>query len=298
MPTQLCDDSTVMVILVHSGTRNVAQRSAIRDTWGQAVSTGQWPNETQNGSCAGLRLAFVLGLQENEVVNSAVRDEHALYDDIVQGDFIDNYRNMTLKSLLDLKIIDEHCPGVRYLLKTDDDMIVNLPHLLLLLANKRLQWSIMGPVNVGAKVHRNGKWKLTPEEFPFRSFPTYESGSAYVITGDLIHELFVTAEYVPQIFVDDVYITGILGRIVGVNHVRHTGFAFWHSKAPKVCDIVLNRIVSGTKMTPLALRRVWKELHNPACPVSISVHGIIRGTPFLAHATAVIYKFCLVSSHV
>ena len=273
VPTQLCDAKTVMVILVHSATRHVAQRLAIRETWGDAASTGHWPNEQQkNGSFAGLRLAFVLGLQD-DALNRAVRQEHARYNDIVQGDFIDHYHNMTLKSLLGLKIVDERCPGVRYLLKTDDDMIVNLPYLLRLLTNKRLQRSIMGPVNVASRVHRSGKWKLTKDEFPFPFYPPYESGSAYVITGDLIHELFVTAEYVPHIFVDDVYVTGILGRILGVNHVMQSGFAFYHSRPPSVCDIVLNRVVAGTKMTPSTLRNLWRYLHSPTCPVSIPVTG-------------------------
>jgi len=269
VPSQLCDTDTVMIVIVHSGTNNVAQRAAIRETWGDAATTGRWPGGgLQDRSCSGLRLAFVLGLHADQTVNRAVREEHARHNDIIQGDFVDDYRNMTLKSLLDLKAVDERCPGVRYLLKTDDDMIVNLPYLLRLLATKNLQRSIMGPINVGARAHRGGKWKLTQQEFPFVLFPPYESGSAYVITGDLIHELFVTAEYVPHIFIDDVYVTGILGRILGVNHVMHRGFAFWHSRAPSVCDIVSNRVVSGTKMTPARLRDIWKQLRNPTCPVS------------------------------
>jgi len=270
MPThRLCDASTVMLTLVNSGTRNIAQRAAIRETWGSAASTGSWPNQQQNGSCAGLRLAFVLGLSGDAATNHAIQQEHSNHNDIVQGDFVDNYHNMTLKSLLGLKVAAEHCPNVRYLLKTDDDMIVNLPYLLQLLANKGLQRSIMGPVNVGAGVHRSGKWKLTPEEFPFKRFPPYESGSAYIITGDVIHELFVTSEYVPHIFVDDVYVTGILGRVIGINHVMHRGFAFWHGKPPSVCDIVLNRVVSGTRMTPALLRDIWRQLNKPVnCPVS------------------------------
>jgi len=282
VPAHLCDANTLMVILVHSGTRNVDQRAAIRETWGNAASTGRWPNEQETGSCVGLRLAFVLGLHADKAVNNAIREEHSRYNDIAQGDFIDHYHNMTLKSLLGLKVLDERCPGVRYLLKTDDDMIVNLPYLLLLLANKKLQWSIMGPVNVGARAHRGGKWKLTKEEFPFVFFPPYESGSAYIITGDLIHELFVTAEYVPHIFVDDVYITGILGRILGVNHVVHRGFAFWHSRPPLVCDIVSNRVVAGTKMTPALLRTVWKQLYKPVC--SVSVHTLRDGSWYASNS--------------
>jgi len=268
-PSRLCDASTLMVILVHSGTTNVAQRAAIRETWGAAAQTGRWPNEPRNGSCSGLRLAFVLGQPGGggaAAVNDAVRQEQVRHDDIIQGDFVDHYHNMTLKSLLDLKVVDERCPGVRYLLKTDDDMVVNLPYLLDILARSQPSRSFMGPYNPRSRVHRDGVWKLTLNEFPFAFYPPYESGSAYVITGDLIHELFVTAEYVPYIFVDDVYVTGILGRVLGVTHVRQRGFAYWGGKTPTACDIVRRRIITGTKMHPQRLCALWNDLQlNPKC---------------------------------
>jgi len=42
VPARLCDSGTVMVILVHSATPNVAQRAAIRETWGDAATTGRY----------------------------------------------------------------------------------------------------------------------------------------------------------------------------------------------------------------------------------------------------------------
>lgn len=274
-PTRLCAPNTRMVILVHSHHPHTARREAIRSTWGEAVRAGSWPNEKQTKSCAGLRLAFVFGLHTDPGLNDLIAEELARHDDIVQGDFLDSYQNMTLKSLLDLKVVDERCPGVRYLLKTDDDMIVNLPYLLHLLdhTHANLSRSIMGPLNVGSRVYRHGKWKLSKSEFPFDNFPPYESGSAYVITGDLIHELFVAAEYVPRIHVDDVYVTGILGRILGVTHVRQRGFAFWTDRPPYACELVLNRVVTGTKMTPTNLVSLWNQLKlNSPCSVNTVIH--------------------------
>ena len=268
VPTGLCRPSTLMVILVHSAATNQDRREAIRITWGEAVLKGTWPNTVQqDGSpLSRLHIAFVLGMHHDETVNHAVRQEHAKNNDIVQGDFIDNYQNMTLKSLLDLKVVHERCPGVQYLLKSDDDMVINFPYLLDILTARPLTRSFMGPYNPHSRVNREGVWKLTPDEFPFTYYPPYESGSAYVITGDLIHELFVTAEYVPHIFVDDVYVTGILGRILGVTHVRQPGFAYWGSKKPTACDLVTRKIVTGTKMHPQRLCGLWNELQlNPKC---------------------------------
>jgi len=276
-PIELCRPDTRMIILVHSHHPHTDRRAAIRSTWGEAVQTGSWPNERRNRSCAGLRLAFVLGLHRDPGLNDLVTEELFRHGDIVQGDFADSYQNMTLKSLFGLKVADQRCPGVRYLLKTDDDMIVNLPYLLHLLehVHTNATRSIMGPLNIGSRVYRSGKWKLSKSEFPFDRYPPYESGSAYVITGDLVHQLFVTAEFVPHIHVDDVYVTGILGRILGVNHVRQRGFAYWTDKPPSACDLVMNQVVTGTKMTPTNLLALWKQLlMNPRCSVTVSTSYI------------------------
>jgi len=268
LPSGLCRPDTFMLILVHSSPTNLDRREAIRVTWGDAVLKRTWPNTNQQtvSMIGRVSLAFVIGLHNNETVNHAIWQEHARHNDIVQGDFIDHYHNMTLKSLLDLKVAETHCSGVQYLLKSDDDMIVNLPYLLDILVDKPLRRSFMGPYNHRSRVYRVGVWNLTPEEFPFSFFPPYESGSAYVITGDLIHELFVTAEFVPHIFVDDVYVTGILGRILGVTHERKSGFAYWGTKTPTACDVIRRRIITGTKMHPQRLCAVWRELQfNPKC---------------------------------
>ena len=262
VPSGLCRPDTFMVILVHSSPTNLDRREAIRVTWGDAVLKGTWPNTSQqNQSTMGrLQMSFVLGLHRDETVNRAIRQEHSRHNDIIQGDFIDNYHNMTLKSLLDLKVVSTHCPRVQYLLKSDDDMIINLPYLLDILVTKPLKRSFMGPYNPRSRVYRDGVWKLTLEEFPFPFYPPYESGSAYIITGDLIHELFVTSEYVPHIFVDDVYVTGILGRVLGVTHVRQRGFAYWGTKTPTACDVIRWRIITGTKMHPQRLCLLWDDL--------------------------------------
>jgi hypothetical protein len=128
---------------------------------------------------------------------------------------------MTLKSLLDLKFVVERCPLVEYVLKSDDDMIINCRiSLTCSFQGNAPTRSRHGSAERRIARIRTGLWKLSKEEFPFDRFPPYESGSAYVISGDVIGELFDTAEYVPPIFIDDVYITGILGRIVGIQHVK------------------------------------------------------------------------------
>ncbi len=262
-PKTRCHPETYMIVLVHSFHPYKERREAIRSTWGSVANGSQWPNQKIKRE---LRLVFVLGKHKDGRLNSAVAEELERYDDIVQGDFMDAYTNMTLKSLLGLKYVMEDCPNAEVLLKSDDDMFINLPYLLDILQEKEIHHSIVGPKNTGSKVMRTGKWAVSREAFPFGHYPVYESGAAYVISIDLIRDLYETAEYVPPFHVDDVYITGVLGRILNVTHVSQDGFAFWVNKAPKVCEFVTHKKVTSTNMTPEKLRKMWKALNErPVC---------------------------------
>jgi beta-1,3-galactosyltransferase 1 len=53
-----------------------------------------------------------------------------LYNDIIQESFYDTYNNLTLKSLMLLKWVISNCNKVTYIMKTDDDMFVNIPILV------------------------------------------------------------------------------------------------------------------------------------------------------------------------
>ena len=52
------------------------------------------------------------------------------YKDILQIDFQDSYRNLTLKSMLSFRWAVDECSSFQYILKTDDDMIVNFDVLI------------------------------------------------------------------------------------------------------------------------------------------------------------------------
>ncbi len=264
-----CWSDVDMIVVVHTLHEYADRRYAIRETWANLVSRGMWPNSLHFDWK--VKVIFSLGLSRDESWNSQIKKEAEKYGDIIQGDFTDSYRNMTLKSLLDLKWVTQFCPKAKYFLKSDDDMIINFPHLFNILSSMNFSNSIMGPLNVGSRTMRGGKWKLTREEYPFYYLPMYESGSAYVISADVVQSLYDSASHVPMIFIDDVYITGILAEVLGIKHVRQSGFAYWTSKRPTACEIVENKVVTGTKMIGKALRDLWDELDKSAkCNVPIT----------------------------
>ncbi|XP_054260018.1 uncharacterized protein LOC128984702 [Macrosteles quadrilineatus] len=57
-----------------------------------------------------------------------VVEESGIYDDIIQEGFVDSY-NLTIKSVMMLKWVQQHCSSARFLMKSDDDIYLNLPAL-------------------------------------------------------------------------------------------------------------------------------------------------------------------------
>ena len=106
-----CSSYITLAIVIHSHPEHIELRSTLRQTWAQ---------ETQN-----TRRIFIVGITDNTLARDAIIEESEEFGDVVQGDFIDSYRNMTYKHLLGYRWINEHCPDASYVLKSDDDQFVD-----------------------------------------------------------------------------------------------------------------------------------------------------------------------------
>lgn len=65
------------------------------------------------------RRLFLLGnpppdRKEVALSDAAIQAENAINGDLIQGDFADNYRNLSIKHLLGLHYIQDHCKKFRY----------------------------------------------------------------------------------------------------------------------------------------------------------------------------------------
>ncbi|CAM4758700.1 unnamed protein product [Rotaria magnacalcarata] len=114
----------------------------------------------------------------------AVKFENDLYQDIVQEDFLDSYRNLTHKAVMALKWISTYCSQASYILKTDDDMIVNT-FMLLKHLKFRDSYQMKQNNSIFCRVYesmdvfrdKNIKWYLSEKEYPPKKFPPFCSGS-------------------------------------------------------------------------------------------------------------------------
>ena len=189
-------------------------------------------------------------------------------NDIIKGSFIDTYRNITLKSLFGIRWMTKYCPTAKYLLKCDDDVIIDFPKVLNILESESKTNTIWGPLTLNAKTRREGKYYLSYSHYPFYYLPPYMRGSGYVMSADTLGPVFKSSEYVPVIPIDDVYITGILGKILNIN-LSPTDAKKWGKMDATGCDILTGKYIVGIYETAKTMLEVWQVLAtgNPSdCP--------------------------------
>jgi hypothetical protein len=226
-----------LIVVVHSHTSHIAQRDAIRDTWGKARRDFDAPLQ--------VRIVFILGQSESDLALTGPKKESKLYRDIVLGTFMDSYRNLTLKSLFGLQWVLEYCEDAKYILKTDDDSYFNLTSLLHLLPMVK-DSKFIGSLNTKAPVQRHGLWQVNQAQFPQKTYPPYCSGCAYVVSQDILPQLLSTARSIPMLPIEDVYVTGLLAKALRIQCQNNINFPYWYmGPSPKHICMLLNGRIFG-----------------------------------------------------
>lgn len=246
-PRQPCP--RFLLVVVCSAVANAAARRALRDTW------------LRDAASPAVRGLFLLGRTANASLQEEVRAESELFGDIVQADFLDTYNNLTVKSVVLLKWVDRHCPHSRYVLKTDDDMYVNVPNLVAQLRAKGGPRLLLGCLIRGATPVRDwtSKWYVPPFVYTHHTYPDYLSGTGYVMSGDVVGPLYRAALDTPFFFMEDIFVTGMVAQKLGLKPVNSNGFKFYKRKNDP-CQF--RRLVTAHSMTPEELRSMWTKVHD------------------------------------
>uniref|UniRef100_A0A0A9ZF59 Hexosyltransferase n=1 Tax=Lygus hesperus TaxID=30085 RepID=A0A0A9ZF59_LYGHE len=220
LPTP-CNDTPLIVAAVHSAPLNFVNRQIIRSTWGTAI-----------------KVVFMLGESNSSKVASQLDLEMKEFGDVVQGSFLDTYRNLTYKHAMALKWTTYYCPGARYMLKTDDDVFVNTAALQKLirkelspLGARRLILCDIVEHALAQRTFRS-KWRVSPSEYPNRYYPPYCTGWAILYSPDVVFKLYSEAQQTPYFWIDDVHITGTLASMINITqtHSKHL------MRLPKQCQ--------------------------------------------------------------
>jgi hypothetical protein len=258
------------IVYVHTSPANEKRRALVRSTWGNRTLF-------QDGR---LQIVFMTGLPTESKDQLILDRESDTYGDIVQGDFLDTYHNLTFKGLMGLKWVSTYCPQAKFTIKADDDAFVNIFDLLQLIESERDgQRVIMCPIwransmPILRDPAKCMKWCVKYSEFPgLNFFPQYCAGLTYVLSTDIVGEMSAVSRTTPYFWIDDVYITGILpGKLSNIHDVNFmSNFTLkenvarddYTSSAPKTQYMVVHVKTEAIWHTlwEAALRRVSNEV--------------------------------------
>ncbi|KAG7188669.1 hypothetical protein KM043_008292 [Ampulex compressa] len=254
-PAGICSSSPYLLIVVCSAVANYQARTALRNTWANKNYLDILYNST-------VKIAFLLGQSDNDTLNNLVLEESLQYNDIIQEKFYDSYNNLTLKSIMMLKWVTSNCARAKYLLKTDDDMFINVPTLLKTI-NAKMQTTdiLLGSLICNAKpiLDPKNKWYTPKYMYSDKTYPNYLSGTGYLMSLDVAHKLYQAALRIPLLHLEDVYVTGLCAKRAKVRPVNHPGFSY----VPRKMDpCIFKNAITAHKVNTSNMYMMWSKLKD------------------------------------
>lgn len=238
-------DPVLIVYFVTSAPRNRKNRRIIRETWGKNLRP---------------KPIFFLGVTDDYLDMELAVNEAKLYQDVVIENFIDSYNNLTLKTGFMLKHFMELCPNARFLMKTDDDMFVNTKLINELLTDES---SLFGKVITGSKPFRTpiSKWYTPKWLYKNDYYPTYLSGTGYIIPGQAVKAIYVKSLLIPMIQLEDVFFTGMIAFDSLEFNFKHDN-RFREDKPffENVC--LYEELITAHRLHPSLLQNIWEEMQR------------------------------------
>lgn len=265
--TKICQKANLKyIIYVHSAPKNNVRRNNLRHTW--ANSTLFKDGRSQ--------VVFFFGIPTQSDQQKIIEYENKIYADIVQGDFLETYNNLTYKGIMALRYIVEYCSHVKYVLKADDDTLLDIFHVMEVFeATEQNEHKniVVCPVYEGnMPILRDPKtcmkWCINEDEFPGKDmYPQYCAGIFYGVTFPIAKAMYKASTKTPFFWIDDVYISGLLiGKAAKEIPTKYVNLEFkFYSE--KVFESFKNKTGYNVHVTHLSnsetYSKVWKYIiHN------------------------------------
>lgn len=244
-----------LLIVIKSTTAQFDRRKAIRVTWG---------NETLFEGLQ-MRRIFLLAKHNDLKKEALLEIEHQEYHDIIQGDFQDSFRNLTVKDIMFMRWLTNYCPQAKYIFKGDDDVFVNLDNIvdyLLSLSAEKGKNLFTGSVLYPSPRIKDPKSKyyVPSKLWPEKYYPPYVSGGGFLMSSVVAKKIFEVSKVTPIIPIDDAFL-GVCLRKLDMKPQNHKGFKSWGVNRPK--DICIYReIMTLHKLSSDDLVLMWKKLRS------------------------------------
>ncbi|KMZ07440.1 beta-1,3-galactosyltransferase brn isoform X2 [Drosophila simulans] len=187
----------------------------------------------------GLRRVFLLAAlpsRELFISQDQLASEQKRFGDLLQGNFIEDYRNLSYK----------HVMGLKYL----ETLEVRQPGLAT--SSTLLSGYVLDakpPIRL-----RANKWYVSKKEYPHALYPAYLSGWLYVTNVPTAERIVAEAERMPFFWIDDTWLTGVVRTRLGIPLERHND---WFSANAEFIDCCVRDL----------------KKHNYECEYSMGPNG-------------------------
>lgn len=232
-PTGVCSNEEhvdpKILVYVFSRVGSTSLRSTIRNAWSSRFDR--------------VRAVFVIGQSENSILADEIQKESLTYGDLIQGDFVDTYRNLPFKSLSAWMWATKNCKFTRYFLKLDDDVVPNIPYIMRYLKSGKFRpprrWfacNVMSSVKpIRDKSSSYGKYFTTFDEWRENKYPKYCDGVAVLFNYDLMTRLYSQSHLMRDFWIDDVYVGLLASQIKHVRFINWSRFVYrYNTSSPRL----------------------------------------------------------------
>ena len=253
-------------IFIHTAAVNSGKyyerRMTIRRTWGREAAKYK------------MRLLFVIGVPRNLIIERQLKAESDKYGDILQFNFIEDYYNLTLKAIAELKWAYRHCRNSRYMVKTDDDVVMNMPMLYQLVQRQKIPSGLTGLVMTTPANRQPGhKWYM-PRRYYHKESYEFLAGFSYLLSMDRLKQFLKTIITYPGpiLDIDDLFLTGIVadyGRIK-----RNNSFRFKFFCGLDLCTMEQSLVMHACSdaRNSETMYRVWKQSDTNSCYANLRLN--------------------------
>ncbi|KAJ7994479.1 hypothetical protein DPEC_G00249680 [Dallia pectoralis] len=259
-PEKCGEENPFLVLMVPVAPYNREARDAIRSTWGtERQVLGKE-----------VRLFFLLGLPSGEGADQLqvkVSEESRDHRDLLQSDFIDCYKNLTIKTMMMMEWLSSRCPNASYAMKIDSDMFLNVNTLVNMLLHAREQRFMTGLVARWGAVLRdpNSKWYIPKSVLADNVYPPYTLGLGYVFSLDLPRKLVEASRHVKAVYIEDVYL-GLCMRHLGIEPTDPPAGNLFNVFPVPYNRCAYSRLIATTTHSLTDQVNAWRDLHRPGPP--------------------------------
>ena len=261
----VCGANLSLLAIVPISASNFQNRIVIRNTWASRSSS-------QNQ----MQVVFLIGLSNDFSVNKKILLENNVHNDIVQGNFLDTYKNLTIKTILGMKWASTYCSKSKFVLKIDDDIVLNkfklLNYLNTFVRNSKSPQQLKNTMLCLVLLHqpviryKYSKFFIPKSMFSNNFYPNYCLGGAYLFTTDLAEKFYLESFNKPYFIFEDVYL-GLLAQKFNVKFIDlsqfYGGYKFWgYKNIPNVSPKEFGRLFFIFLKERANIGSVWEAAAN------------------------------------